>query len=68
MANTKSYMLLYRFCFVLLFRIWAIFFKDEAPGAYIRRGDLTEGFLRFEFGGLYSEAVIHGGLIFGILR
>ena len=63
-------MLLYRFCFVLLFRIWAIFFKYEAPGAYIRRGDLTEGFLRFEFGGLYSrsEAVIHGGLIFGILR
>ena len=26
-------------------------------------GDLTEGFLRYEFGGLYLE-----GLIFGILR
>ena len=33
----------------------------QAPGgAYIWRGDLTEG---YEFGGL-----IHGGLIFGILR
>ena len=32
--------------------------------AYISRGDLTEGFLRYEFGGLiYLE-----GLIFGILR
>ena len=31
--------------------------------AYIWRGDLTEGFLRYEFGGLYLE-----GLIFGILR
>ena len=31
----------------------------QAPrGAYIWRGDLTEGFLRYEF----------GGLIFGILR
>ena len=33
---------IYRFCFVLLC-IWR---------AYIRRGDLTEGFLRYEFGGL----------------
>ena len=31
--------------------------------AYIRRGDVTEGFWRYEFGGL-----IQGGLIFGILR
>ena len=31
--------------------------------AYIWRGDLTEGFLRYEFGGLYMQ-----GLIFGILR
>ena len=39
-------------------------FQVQAPGgAYIRRGDLTEGFLRYEFGGLYLE-----GLIFGILR
>ena len=32
-------------------------------GAYIWGGDLTEGFLRYEFAGL-----VHGGLIFGILR
>ena len=32
-------------------------------GAYIRRGDLTEGFFRYDFRGLYLE-----GLIFGILR
>ena len=35
------------------------------------RGDLTEGFLRYGFGGLYLEGLIHGGgrgLIFGILR
>ena len=25
----------------------------QAPGAYIRRGDLTKGFLRYEFGGAY---------------
>ena len=35
----------------------------SSPGAYIWRGDLTEGFLRYRFGGLYLE-----GLIFGILR
>ena len=39
-------------------------FQVQAPrGAYIWRGDLTEGFLRYEFGGLFLE-----GLIFGILR
>ena len=49
------------------FTIFALFcFKDkfqvQAPppgGAYIRRGDLTEGFLRYDFGGL-----IHGGAYF----
>ena len=25
---------------------------QSPPGAYIRRGDLTEGFLRYDFGGL----------------
>ena len=30
-------------------------FQVQAPqGAYIRRGDLTEGFLRYDFGGLIS--------------
>ena len=33
-------------------------YQIQAPlgggGAYIRRGDLTEGFLRYEFGGLIN--------------
>ena len=33
-------------------------------GAYIWRGDLTEGFLHYEFGGLYLEGLIHGGAYF----
>ena len=37
--------------------------STSSQGTYIWRGDLTEGFLRYEFGGLYME-----GLIFGILR
>ena len=36
------------------------------------RGVLTDGFLRYGFGGLNLEGLIHGrgggGLIFGILR
>ena len=39
-------------------------FPSTSPrGPYIWRGDLTEAFLRYRFGGLYLE-----GLIFGILR
>ena len=34
-------------------------------GAYIRRGDLTEGFLRYDFGGLiFGGGLIHGGAYF----
>ena len=37
--------------------------------AYIWRGDLTEGFLRYEFGGLpIWRGLYMEGLIFGILR
>ena len=56
------------FCFVL-FCIWERFpisnfrFPISNFPAYIRRGDFTEDFLRYEYGGLYLE-----GLIFGILR
>ena len=40
-------------------------FQVQAPrGAYIWRGDLTEGFLRYDFGVLYSEGLIHGGAYF----
>ena len=43
-------------CFTLYLRS---IFQVQAPGAYIWRGDLTEGFLRYRFGGL-----IHGGAYF----
>ena len=36
---------------------------QDARGAYIRRDDFTEDFLRYKYGGLYLE-----GLNFGILR
>ena len=36
-------------CFILYLRALS---KYKPPGAYIRRGDLTEGFLRYEFEGL----------------
>ena len=53
------------------FTVFASFyfeFEDNFPGtsprgAYVWRGDLTEGFLRYRVGGL-----IHGGVFFGILR
>ena len=53
---------IYHFCFVLLC-IRGQIPSTSPQGAYIRRGDLTEGFLRYDFGGL-----IHGGAYFGILR
>ena len=45
-------------CFTLYLR--AIVQVQAPRGAYIWRGDLTEGFLRYRFGGL-----IHGGAYFG---
>ena len=47
---------MYRFCFVL--GQFPITSPPRGGGAYSRRGDLTEGFLRYDF----------WGLIFGILR
>ena len=39
--------------FVLLYFVFEGNFPSTSPrGAYIWRGDLTEGFLRYEFGGL----------------
>ena len=39
--------------------------KNKPPGAYIWRGNLTEGFLCYEFEGLiYLEGLIHGGASF----
>ena len=54
--------------FALFYFVFEGKFQVQASrGAYIRRGDLTEGFLRYEFGGayiwrgLYMEGLIHGG-------
>ena len=33
-------------------------FKTAGGGAYIRRGDFTEDFLRYEYGGLYLEGIM----------
>ena len=45
--------------------------KYKAPGGYIWRGNLTESFLRYEFGGLIFEGAytwrIHGGLMVVLL-
>ena len=47
--------------FALFYFVFEGNFPSTSPrGAYIWRGDLTEGFLRYEFGGL-----IHGGAYFG---
>ena len=50
------------FCFVFEGK-----FQVQAPRrAYIRRGGLTEGFLRYEFGGLiFGEAYTWRGLFSG---
>ena len=45
-----------RFCFVLLC-IWGQFSKNKPWGAYIWRGELTEGFLCYWFGGLIFGGV-----------
>ena len=53
----------YHFCFVLLC-IRGQIPSTSPPGAYIRRDDLTEGLLCYDFGGLYLEGLIHGGAYF----
>ena len=49
-----------------IFALFYVVFEGNFPstslgGAYIWRSDLTEGFLRYRFGGLYLEGLIHGG-------
>ena len=52
--------------FALFYFVFEGKFEVQAPrGAYIRRGDLTEGFLCYDFGGLiFGGALIHGGAYF----
>ena len=56
--------------FVLFYFVFEGNFPSTSPqGAYIWRGDLTEGFLRHRFGGLiFGGAYTWRGLFFGILR
>ena len=51
--------------FALFYFVFEGNFPSTSPwGAYIWRGDLTEGFLRSRLGGLYLEWLIHGGAYF----
>ena len=53
--------------FALFYFLFEGNFQVQAPPpgrAYIWRGDLTEGFLHYEFGGLYLEGLLHGGAYF----
>ena len=43
-------------------------FKDNPRGAYIRRGDLTEGFLRYGFQGLIHGEAYFRNFTLGILN
>jgi len=56
--------------FALFYFVFEGKFQVQAPrGAYIRRGNLTEGFLRFDFWGAYIwRGLYMEGHIFGILR
>ena len=59
---------IYYFCFVLLC-IPGQIPSTSPPGAYIRRGDLTEGVLRSDFEGAYIwRGLYMEELIFGMLR
>ena len=51
--------------FALFYVVFEGNFSSTSPwGVYIWRGDLTEGFLRYRFGGLIFEGLIHGGAYF----
>ena len=57
--------------FPLFYFVFEGNFPSASPrGAYIWRGDLTEGFLCDPFGGLYLiwKGLYMEGLLFGILR
>ena len=56
--------------FALLYFVFEGNFPSTSPqGAYIWRGDLTEGFLRYRIGGVYIwRGLYMEALIFGILR
>ena len=60
---------IYHFCFVSLCIRGQIPSTSPPRGAYIRRGDLTEGFFASRFWGTYIwKGLYLEGLSFGILR
>ena len=51
--------------FALFYFVFEGNFRSTSPrGAYIWRGDLTDGFCVTGLGGLYLEGLIHGGAYF----
>ena len=55
--------------FALFYFVFEGSFPSTSPqGAYIWRGDLTEGFCVTGLEGLYLKGFLHGGAYFGILR
>ena len=51
--------------FALFYFVFECNFPSTSPrGAYIWRGDLTDGFLRYRIGGLIFGSLIHGGAYF----
>ena len=57
--------------FALFYFVFEGNFQVQPPpggGAYIWRGDLTEGFCVTGLEGLYLKGFLHGGAYFGILR
>ena len=51
--------------YTLFYFVFESNFPSTSPrGAYIWRGDLTEGFCVTGLGGLYLEGLIHGGAYF----
>ena len=51
--------------FALFYFVFESNFPSTSPwGAYIWRGDLTDSFSHYKFGGLYFEGLIHGGAYF----
>ena len=52
--------------FALFYFVFEGNFPSTSPrGAYIWRGDLTEGFLRYEFGGLIHRGAYHVSEFYG---
>ena len=54
---------IYHFCFVLLC-IRGQIPSTSPPGGLYSEGNLTKGFFRYDFGGLYLEGLMHGGAYF----